>query len=277
MIKLIATDIDGTLLNYDRTLPSELLICLESLKDKGVKVVPVTGRMYPAAIKIYNKFNLKDALISYQGGQINDENGSVIYKKVLDNEHIKMAVKWARKNNIHLQLYYKDKLFAEHDNDYIKRYSYEQNVPYNIVNFDELNPEYSSKILAVDFNNPDRVTKWVEDLKQMFPDCFIVKSTPSFCEISHKEANKYDAVKFLQKYYGFKEDEVLTIGDQNNDIALLQAGGVKVAMGNATDELKTVANYITDDVSENGWANAVKKFVFNDIFISEGIEKNAKI
>ena len=69
----------------------------------------------------------------------------------------------------------------------------------------------------------------------------------------------------------------MTIGDQNNDIALLQAGGVKVAMGNATDELKTVANYITDDVSENGWANAVKKFVFNDIFISEGIEKNAKI
>ena len=100
-------------------------------------------------------------------------------------------------------------------------------------------------------------------LKTLFPECFIVKSTPYFCEISHLQANKCDAVKFLQQYYGLKDEEVLTIGDQNNDIALLQAGGVRVAMGNATPELKEIATYITDTVDNGGWIKAVEKFVKN--------------
>ena len=59
-----------------------------------------------------------------------------------------------------------------------------------------------------------------------------------------------------------KKEEILTIGDQNNDIALLQAGGIKVAMGNATEELKAIADYITDSVYDNGFVSAMEKFCF---------------
>ena len=79
---------------------------------------------------------------------------------------------------------------------------------------------------------------------------------------SNPEASKYCAVKFLQKYWGFKDDEILTIGDQNNDIALLEAGGIRVAMGNATNELKSVADYITDTVYNDGFILAMEKYVF---------------
>ncbi|MBO7672327.1 HAD family hydrolase [bacterium] len=260
MIKLIATDIDGTLLNYDRTLPSELMSCLEKLQKNGIKVVPVTGRMYKAAVQIYEKMNFKDALVSYQGGQINDSDGKIIYQKVLDTDTVRKGISWARENNVHLQIYTNDELYAENDNDFIKRYSDEQKVSYSIVNFDEMEIKYASKMLALDFNNPETVSVWVNDLIKMFPECFIVKSSPYFCEISNKNANKYDSVKFLQEYYGLKDDEVLTIGDQNNDIALLEAGGIRVAMGNASEELKAVATYITDDVKDNGWANAIEHF-----------------
>lgn len=260
MIKLIATDIDGTLLKKDYTCPDGLQECLKKLESQEVKVVLVTGRMHQAAIKIYNLLKLNNPLVSYQGGQINDAEGNILYQKVLDKKCITEAIKWARENKIHLQLYTNDKLYAENDNAYIQRYAKEQNVQYEIVNFDDLNPEYASKLLAVDFNNPERVSKWVEILKEKFPECFIVKSTPFFCEISHINANKCDAVKFLQSYYGLKDEEVLTIGDQNNDIALLQAGGVRVAMGNATPELKEIATYITDNVENGGWIKAVEKF-----------------
>jgi len=262
MIKLVATDIDGTLLQKDYTPPAGLMECLKKLEEKGVKVILVTGRMHQAAVKIYNMLKLKNPYVSYQGGQINSENGEILYQKVLDRNCIDKAIKWARENSIHLQLYTNDKLYAEHDNAYIQRYSKEQNVPYNIVNFDELNPQYASKLLAVDFNKPEFVTEWVNQLSTLFPDCFVVKSTPYFCEISNKNANKCDAVKFLQNYYGLKDDEVLTIGDQNNDIALLQAGGVRVAMGNATPELKAVSNYITDTVENGGWIKAMERFIF---------------
>ena len=266
MIKLIATDIDGTLLNYDRTIPDRLMPCLESLEKHEIKVVPVTGRMYKAAIKIYRQLDFKDALITYQGGQVNDSDGKIIYQKVLDTDTVKKGIDWARTNNVHLQIYTNDNLYVENDNDFVKRYSYEQNVPYETVNFDDLDIHYASKMLAIDFNNPEKVTEWVQELKKMFPECFIVKSTPNFAEISHKNANKYDAVKFLQNYYGLKDDEVLTIGDQNNDLALLQAGGIRVAMGNATEELKSCATYITDDVKDNGWVSAVEHFCLNRIY-----------
>ena len=94
----------------------------------------------------------------------------------------------------------------------------------------------------------------------MFSDLYIVKSTPYFLEFSNKEASKYCAVKFLQKYWGLETDEILTIGDQNNDIALLKAGGLKVAMGNATEELKREADYVTDSVYEDGFVKAMEKF-----------------
>ena len=66
----------------------------------------------------------------------------------------------------------------------------------------------------------------------------------------------------MQNYWGLEKDEILTIGDQNNDIALLQAGGVKVAMGNATEELKAIADYITESVYEDGFVKAMEKFCF---------------
>ena len=80
-------------------------------------------------------------------------------------------------------------------------------------------------------------------------------------EFSNPEASKYCAVKFLQKYWNLKDDEILTIGDQNNDIALLEAGGIKIAMGNATDELKSIADYVTDTVFNDGFVKAMEKYV----------------
>ena len=83
-------------------------------------------------------------------------------------------------------------------------------------------------------------------------------------EFSNKEGSKYCAVKFLQKYWNIDETETLTIGDQNNDIALLKAGGIKVAMGNATEELKSIADYVTDTVFNDGFVKAMDKFVLTD-------------
>ena len=82
-------------------------------------------------------------------------------------------------------------------------------------------------------------------------------------EFSNKEASKYCAVKFLQNYWGIKEEETLTIGDQNNDIALLKAGGIRVAMGNATEELKKVATHTTDTVYNDGFVRAMEELLSN--------------
>ena len=118
-----------------------------------------------------------------------------------------------------------------------------------------------NKILAIDFDDAERVTGWVNYLKEMMPELYIVKSTPYFCEISNPDAKKSCAVEFLSDYYGIKKDEILTIGDQNNDIELLKSGGIAVAMGNATDELKQHADFVTDTIDNDGFVKAIEKFV----------------
>ncbi len=262
MIKMVATDIDGTILNWDFEFSPEVIECVKKLTKNGIKVVLVTGRMHRAALKLAQKLELETPIVSYQGGLIKEQSGKTLYEKTMDVNRAKEVIKWAKENNVHINLYMDDVLYVENDNIAVKRYTGERYIPYEVCNFDGLEIKNVNKILAIDFDDIERVTGWVNYLRQKMPELYIVKSTPYFCEISNPEAKKSCAVEFLSNYYGIKKEEILTIGDQNNDIELLKSGGVAVAMGNATDELKKYADFVTDTIDNNGFVKAVEKFVF---------------
>ena len=259
MIKLVATDIDGTILIPEGEFTEEAKNCIRELSEQGVKVVLVTGRMNAAASLIAKDLGLNTPVISYQGGIIND-NGKFIYEKYLTAAQAQRVINWAKEEKIHLNLYNNDILYSEDDSYEIQRYCSNLHTNYQVKPFDEIKKDKVNKVLAIDYNNPERINKYEKELGEVFPDLYIVKSTPYFLEFSNPEASKYHAVKFLQKYWNLNDDEILTIGDQNNDIALLQAGGIKVAMGNATDGLKEIADYVTDTVYNNGFVKAMEKF-----------------
>ena len=261
MIKMIATDIDGTILHWDFGGFTEgVKNCIKDLKNSGVKVVLVTGRMHCSACHLADELGLDTPIVSYQGGMIKDRQGNVLYRKDLDVKYAKEIIDWAKKNNIHINLYMDDILYVEKDNEIIRNYTGARYISYKVRNFDELEIKNVNKILAIDYNDADKVTQWVNILEKRYPELYIVKSTPYFCEISNKDAKKSDAVKFLCNYWNIKQEEVLAIGDQNNDIELLKSGGIKVAMGNGTPELKECADFITDSVQNDGFVKAVKYY-----------------
>ena len=261
-IKLVATDIDGTILKWDFGFTPEVKACVKKLTEKGIKVVLVTGRMHKATTFLADELGLKTPIVSYQGGMIkeNCENGEVYYKKDLDISRAKEIIKWAKNNDIHINLYMDDILYVEKDNDTIKKYTDARYIEYQVCPFEDLEIKNVNKILAIKYGDADTVTGWVEFLSKKYPDLYIVKSTPYFCEVSNKDARKSFAVEYLCKKWGIDKNEVLTIGDQNNDIELLKAGGIKVAMGNGTPELKECADFITDTVDNNGFVKAIDKF-----------------
>ncbi len=261
MIKMVATDIDGTILQWGAGFTPKLRECMKNLKDNGIKVVLVTGRMHCAAMPVARELGLDTPIISYQGGLIKDFNNKTLYQKNLDKNYAIEIIKWARKNNIHINLYLDDKLYVEQDNEIVKSYTDGKFIDYTVCSFDDLTIENVNKILAIDLKDPDKVTGWVNELKEKYPDLYIVKSTPYFCEIGCGDARKSLGVEFLCKMWGIKQEEVLSIGDQNNDIDLVQSGGIGVAMGNASEELKACADYITDSVENDGFVKAVEKFV----------------
>lgn len=261
MIKMVATDIDGTILKWSFEFSPEVKKCIKELDESGIKLVLVTGRMHSSTTPVARELGLHTPIVSYQGGLIKDESGKTLYQKDLRPDYAKKIIKWARKNNVHLNLYLDDKLYVEHDNEIVKEYTDGRFIDYTVCSFDDLNIENVNKLLAIDLKDADKVTGWVEELSREFPDLYIVKSTPFFCEIGSKDAKKSSGVKFLADMWKIKQEEILTIGDQNNDIELLKAGGIKVAMGNATEELKSYADYITDTVENDGFVKAIEKFV----------------
>lgn len=262
MIKMVATDIDGTILRWNNGFSPAVKACIKDLCRRGIKVVLVTGRMHCAAVFLAKELGLDTPIVSYQGGMIkeNSLNGIVYYNKYLNPVYAEQIIDWAHENNVHINLYMDDILYVECDNETARSYTESRFIQYKTCLFKDLKLEKINKILAIDYNDADRVTDWVSDLSKKFPELYIVKSTPYFCEISHPEAKKSTAIKYLCKYWGLKKEEVLTIGDQNNDIELLKSGGISVAMGNATDELKACACYITDTIENDGFVKAVEKF-----------------
>ena len=263
MIKLIATDIDGTILIPEGEFTQGVKDCIKNLKNNGIKVVLVTGRMNAAAKLIAKDLGLNTPVVSYQGGLIN-ENGTILYEQYLTEAESEEIIKWAKEENIHINLYNNDILYSEKDCPEIQRYCNNQHTSYIVKDFSEIKKDKVNKILAIDYDNSQRIDRLEKELPNRFPNLYIVKSTPYFLEFSNPKASKYCAVKFLQKYWNLKDEEILTIGDQNNDITLLEAGGIKIAMGNATEKLKNIADYVTDTVYNDGFVSAVEKFLNKD-------------
>lgn len=259
---MIATDIDGTILPYNGEFSQAVKDCINKLTQNDVKVVLVTGRMHSSATPIAEQLGLNTPVISYQGGLIKDMKNNTLYQKNLNPDYAKEIIHWARKNNVHLNLYIDDKLYVENDDEHIQFYIKGKFVDYTVCSFDDLELKNINKLLAIDIYNCELVTEWMNILKSKYPDLYIVKSTPYFCEIGSAEAKKSLGVEFLYNMWGFKKEEVLTIGDQNNDLDLVKSGGIGVAMGNATNELKACADFITDTVENDGFVKAVDKFVF---------------
>ena len=262
MIKLVATDIDGTILIPEGEFTQSVKDCVNRLCQKGVKIVLVTGRMNAAATRIAKDLNLNTPVVSYQGGLI-VENGKKLYERYLTESQTERILAWAKQEKIHINLYNDDILYSETECYEVQRYCNNLHTEHTIKTFCEIKKDKINKLLAIDYSNPERIDKYEKELPLLFPDLYIVKSTPYFLEFSNPEASKKCAVEFLQRYWNLKKEEILTIGDQNNDIALLQAGGLKIAMGNATEELKKEADYITDSVFEDGFVKAMEKFCLN--------------
>ena len=199
--------------------------------------------------------------MSYQGGLV-VENGKKLYERYLTAEQTERILEWAKKENIHINLYNDDILYSETECYEIQRYCSNLHTEHTVKPFNEIKKDKINKLLAIDYSNPERISRYEKELQNIYPDLYIVKSTPYFLEFSNPEASKKCAVEFLQNYWGLKKEEILTSGDQNNDIALLEAGGLKIAMGNATEELKEIADYITESVFEDGFVCAMEKFCY---------------
>ena len=266
-IKLIALDIDETILPKNNIISDRVKKTVEEAQKRGIKVLIATGRMHKSAMPVAKNLNLTSPIISYQGAMIKNfyENEDIIFHCPLRENHAKKIVEILKDDDVQLNIYLDDNLYSQTDTERLKQYSAKQNIKYILTDSLDKFPKFEpTKMLAIG-KTPEHTDFIVKKLKDYFKEeLYLVKSSPVFCEINNKQTSKGNAIKYLANLWGIKPEETMAIGDQNNDIEMLKSVHIKVAMGNATDDLKQVANFITKDINNDGAAVAIEKFALNN-------------
>ena len=271
-IKLIALDLDGTLLGSDKQLSKEDEAALKAAAAKGIEIVPATGRFYRGMPKIIRELPYVNYVISVNGAQVYDVSKN---KTVCSSE-----IPWERAVSVMERLDEIDVIYDCYQDGwgwmtkrlYDKAEEYAANI-HSLKMIKELRSPVSElkaylreralgvQKIQVFFKDMELRAEILKSLPKEFPDLVVTTSMVNNIEINSREATKGVALKKLAQYLNISAPQTMAFGDDTNDITMLRQAGIGVAMGNAYDEVKKEADYVTDDCNSGGVAHAIKHFL----------------
>ncbi|KAB7706674.1 Cof-type HAD-IIB family hydrolase [Bacillus aerolatus] len=269
MYKMIAIDLDGTLLNDELIVSPRTVEAIQKAVERGTVVTVATGRMFRSAKQFAQQLGLNVPLITYQGALIQDvEEKEVMYERPVPPKIAHKLIEIANEKNMHLQVYQDDILYAASDNDIIRRYADAVKVPYTVEpDLAKLAERGFTKALFIDA--PNYIDDLQNELRELFGErANIAKSKPTYLEVTHPEADKGIALLHLAQKLGIDRSEIIGIGDNYNDLDLITTAGLGVAMGNGVDELKERADYISLSNNEDGVGHVIEKFVLQPAVVA---------
>ena len=262
-LKLVAVDLDDTLLGPDLAVSSRNREALARARRQGVRVVLATGRMFRSARAIALALGLHDPVIAYQGALVRWPAGEEIAHLPLPLALAREVLARIAPHGFHVNVYVDDNLYVAALTEEARRYAALSGVPVTAVGdlaaFLTRDP---TKVLAV---APEAdLGRLAFDLA---PFCghrlTMNKSKPHFLEFSHREATKGRALARLAALFGMRREEVMAIGDGYNDLDMVEYAGVGVVMGNARPEVRARADWVTAANDADGVAEAVERFVLD--------------
>ncbi len=282
MIKLVASDLDGTIIDKNNFIYENNFKAIEDLTKNNMDFVICTGKAYPITKDVCTRINASYGIFG-NGNQIIDlKTGKEIYKKLLSNSDVLMCIDIAKEYNLHVHVYTDSEVISE-ELLYLDLRNYKLQTSTKSENYmkfkivDDIkkyilnsNSEVC-KLVISSINSTDVVKNTILDkldisvttIKKLgqYKDLIINKEY-EYLDITPKGVNKSTALKILGDYINVKPEEMLTIGDNLNDLDMIKNAGVGIAVSNAYDELKQVAQYTTiNPVEKGGFAEAIYKFI----------------
>lgn len=272
MYKLIAIDLDGTLLDKNKNISEGNSKAIKEACEKGIDVVICSGRIYKGAMIFARMLALKSEVISCNGAIIRDSvTGRTIFSKNIHVQDSLRILEFLSKTNVYYHAYVSDTMFAKERG-------------YGTVFYENINmtmpEEHRIDIRSLDGledlikNDQKGVTKFVvasdnldylAEVRQKInnmADVDCMSSNFDNFEVVRKGVSKGEALKRLCEIKGIKPEEVIAIGDNENDLSMFEFAGTSVAMGNASERIKFCADFVTLSNVENGVAHAIYKYVF---------------
>ncbi|MFM5891212.1 MAG: Cof-type HAD-IIB family hydrolase [Dolichospermum sp.] len=270
-IKLLVLDIDGTITGDSNTLSITVKEVIAAVQAKGIEVAIATGRMYCSALRFHQEIGAKLPLIAYQGAWIQDPSDNKIHRHLpvsreITQELLEYFEQPDLRSLLSVHFYINDQLYVreitkETDN-------YQQRCGVNAIPVGDLRQLLNhepTKILALS-EDANLTQKLLADLRLRYKptDLYMTTSVPTFLEAANTHVNKGHAVRYLaEEMLGLESGDVMTIGDNFNDVEMLSYAGVGVAMGNAPPEVQAIANWVAPSIELDGAAVAIEKFLLS--------------
>jgi len=265
--RIIALDLDGTLTNSKKEIPASTLHALLDIQEKGYKVVLASGRPTPGMRDLAKKLQLGrygSYILSFNGGEITEcRTNRVIYKKTLPHEIVPEIFAFAKAHNIGLLTYQDDCIITGTAIDrFMEKESAINGLPIKFVpNFTEYVDFDINKCLLT--GEPDYLASMEIKLNEIYGTSFnIYRSEPFFLEFMPQNIDKAHGLNILLSGIGLTPEQLICCGDGYNDITMIELAGLGIAMENAQERVKSVADYITRSNDDNGILHVIEKFIW---------------
>ena len=254
MIKAIFFDIDGTLVSFEtHRIPPSARNAIKGLQQKGIKIFVATGR-HTSAINNLGDIRF-DGYISINGGYCTVENNKCIYKNHIPKSDIEALVDFQKKNPFPCLIMEEEEMFINYHNRDVDHMLKMLDFPK--IKIRPLRESlYSDVLQVVSFFTEDRE----KDIMAILPGCESTRWYPLFTDIIPQGSHKGVGMDKILAYYNILPDETMAFGDGGNDMTMLRQAGTGIAMGNAEDKVKAIADYVTDTVDAHGIYKALKNF-----------------
>lgn len=281
MIKLIASDLDGTMFEKGNVIPETNLKAINDINNSNINFTICTGKTYSLFKNICEDIGTGYGIFGNGNQIINLKTGEEIYRKLLRNEDVLFCINTAKKLKLHVHLYTNKEVITEKllymdlrnfeltKND--KNIDLEFKIVTDIQEYVEReNPEILKLVISAEKNLASLKEEFAKNKNlqvnlirkvDKYRDEIIGKEY-EYLDIMPAGINKEQALEVLENYLKIDKSEVLAIGDNLNDLEMIKDSGVGIAVANAYDEVKEVANYTTTTTAQNGgFAEAVYKFI----------------
>ncbi len=261
-IRMIVTDMDGTLLDPLNRIPKENKMALQEAAARGIHVVIATGRMHRSALPLAKELAIEVPILSCNGALLKMATGEDIFSSCIDPKMVCAMLDCMKERGWYVQLYSGERLlFAEYD-DRSAAYEKAAGIKGEVVGWDGLykNSDKINKMLSITADEDETDDRTGELSKEFLGKLKVVRSKDIYIDIMASDVSKAAGIRRLAAMYSIAMKEVLALGDSDNDSEMLAAAGIGVAMTTGTKGAKEAADFLADNKTATGVANAVRSY-----------------
>jgi len=262
-IRLLLADVDGTLVNRDKVLTPRAVEAVRMLAEAGILFAVTSGRPPRGMSMLVEPLGLTTPMAAFNGGLITQPSDmSVLEQRTIADEVTPGVIELLEQQQLDVWLYrgadwYVRDPKAPHVDREGRTVRFDPTV---VDSYDELGSDVA-KIVGVS-DDDDRVQAGVDATRERFGDhVSAARSQPYYADVTHPDANKGAVVQYLSQHFDLDPAEIATIGDMPNDVLMFAHSGLSIAMGNASHEVQRAARRVTTSNEEDGFANAVQRYV----------------